>query len=32
MDIFVREDSNGTKELPLANEMEFFMYLKKFAY
>ena len=32
MDVFVREDSAGDKELPLANKMEFFMYLRKFVY
>ena len=32
MDLFVREDSNGERELPLENQMEFYMYLKQFAF
>ena len=31
-DLFVKEDSAGTKQLPLANEMEFYMYLNEFAF
>lgn len=31
-DLFVKKDSAGTKQLPLANEMEFYMYLNEFAF